>query len=113
MARKFEWQPIPGSKTAQQLPGGRGSYALLLGKDFLPGQPRFVHFSWQGEQWILRDFIEGRMLKKGSTGISAEDIWAMAKDRKALVGRYRKPVTDTEFWRTVLSELTEKAVVDG
>jgi hypothetical protein len=89
-------------------PGRKGSYAVLLAPPIIEGQPRFCHLSWQGEQWVLRDFIASRLRKNGPD-LSLTDIWRAARERVRLVGKLRHSVTDANFWSSVLARMSEES----
>ena len=105
------WTPIPQPDAALP-PGKKGSYAVLLGPPLIEGKPRFCHLSWQGDKWVLRDFIKGMMRKNGSD-VSLLDLWRGAKQRVRLVGELRRPIEDVVFWTEQLSRLTEEAVTQN
>jgi hypothetical protein len=104
----MSWAPIPGSGSSNadlpDLPGERGRYLLYLGRPIIDDGPRWVHFSWRGEAFVLRDFACGRM-RKGDPKLTATDIWRSAKRRIQCSGEYFHPSTDVDWWTKTLKKL--------
>ena len=103
----MSWTPIKGGKSSGspgELPGERGRYLLYLGTPLLPDGPRWVHFSWRGESFCIRDFLKG-MERRQEPGLTASDVWRTAQQRKPATGEYFHPVEDVEWWRSALAEL--------
>ena len=101
------WTPIKATRNNNPpcvLPGQRGSYLLLLGSQVLTDGPRWVHFSWRGESFCIRDFLKG-MERRQEPGLTASDVWRAAQQRKPATGEYFHPVEDVEWWRSALAEL--------
>jgi hypothetical protein len=110
-----QWKPMRpvstggtgGSETG--LPGARGRYLLLLDPPFVQGEPHWVHFSWAGESFCIRDFINTVEMRQGT--YSASDVWKAAKGRIPCTtnsphGDLHVPVTNFEFWQKKLQEIS-------
>lgn len=95
---------IADRSTAGGLPGQRGRYLLFLGEPIIPDGPKWVHFSWQGESFCIRDFLGGRELRQ-QPGLTGSDVWRAARQRRAATGTYSLRVTEVERWRTLLEAL--------
>jgi hypothetical protein len=111
----LKWKSMkPTSLTEDSpFPGGRGSVVLFLpvpivatGTRFKKG--RYVHFSWDGESFRIRDFIEMTEAMQ-SKDVTATDIWNKAVgERKKCTGDLRKSVSDGDFWVQTLERLTQE-----
>ncbi len=112
---KGSWVPLRtasggnGEPEAQAppLPGKRGRYLLYLGAPIIEPiecKGRYVHVSWSGESYCLRDYIAGLELRDGDFAI--EDIWRRAVDRIPATGDLYVPHTEGRFWKEKLETLT-------
>ncbi len=110
------WKPLrtesAGTGTeednAPPLPGKRGRYLLYLGPPIIraiEGRGRFVHFSWSGESYCIRDFIAGVERREG-TDFTVEQVWRRATDRIPATGDYYRPHSEGKFWRETLDDMT-------
>jgi hypothetical protein len=95
---------VPAGSSADALPGKRGRYLLSLGEPILPDGPKWVHFSWLGESFCIRDFLGGRELRQ-QPGLTASDVWRAARQRRPATGIYFVPVSDVKRWRELLEVL--------
>ena len=104
----MSWEriPIPGGSASSPLPGARGSYLLLFEPPFVEGSSRFVHFSWRGDSYCVRDYVKG-MQTRNLDDLTAEDLWNAAKDRISCTGKLYVRVENVEFWRNKLTDLSE------
>jgi len=103
------WQPLRGSKTNSPngLPGQRGRYLILLGPPWIEGQPRWVHFSFRGESFVLRDYTEDRELRgqEKTGGVKASDVWRAVIKNIPAVGDYFHPADDIAWWKEAIARL--------
>ncbi|HEV7222933.1 MAG TPA: hypothetical protein VGN42_09555 [Pirellulales bacterium] len=104
----------PASLTAESpFPGGRGSMVLFLPVPFLAPagrykKGRFVHFSWDGDSFRIRDFIEMAEAMQ-SKDVTAADIWNKAiGERHKCTSALRRSVTDSQFWTDALERMTRE-----
>ena len=95
-----------GPVSTSTLPGNRGSYLLCLEEPIVPDGPKWVHFSWLGESFCIRDFLAGRE-RREEPGLTATDVWRAARRHLAARGQYRVPVTSVDQWRELLEQLSE------
>ncbi len=100
------WRPLGNETGDDGVPSPKGSAVLFLDPPFVD-DGRFVHFSWQGENFKIRDFVAGRWRREGPDLRIASDVWRAAKERRLCRGDLRVPVSDAEFWGPKLKELTE------
>jgi hypothetical protein len=102
------WKPIRGGAKVKpdlpELPGERGRFLLLLGAPILEDGPRWVHFSWRGESFAIRDYLKGRM-RRQEPGITASEVWLAATKRIPATGIYYHPADDVDWWVEVLKKL--------
>lgn len=105
------WQAMR-NPSDERLPGVRGVFAVLLGPPIVDGAPRFVHLSWQDENFVLRDFLRGVERKQGDD-LPLASLWRTAKVRVPCKGRLRRSVEDHEFWRGELQRLTEGSAAEA
>lgn len=91
-----------------RLPGVRGVFAVLLEPPVVEGPRHFVHLSWQGEGYVLRDFLQGVERKQGDD-LPLAELWRAAKVRVPCKGRLRRSVDDYAFWRDELRRLTDES----
>ena len=102
------WKPMRTESSAEDLglPGKRGRYLLWLDPPLISGSPHWVHFSWMEESFCIRDYING-MERRQEPNINATQIWRSAKNRIPCRGYLYKPVTEFDFWKHKLEELTK------
>jgi hypothetical protein len=100
------WQPMRDSAD-DRLPGVRGVYAVFLDPPIIHGSSHFAHLSWQGENYVLRDFLQSVERKQGDD-LSLESVWRAARVRIPCKGRLRRSVEDHAFWREALRRLTDE-----
>lgn len=104
----MKWKPLQQSTSTHAdlpaLPGERGRYLLFLSKPFIEDEARWVHFSWRGESYAIRDFIRGRMSRQ-EPGITATDIWNAALKRLPAKDKYYRSVSDIDWWMKALKDL--------
>ena len=82
---------------------------LFLGAPFIEDGPRWVHFSWRGDSFCIRDFIKGRMARQDEDS-TADAVWRAAMKTKAATGEYYRSVAkpeDIEWWTKELKRLEE------
>jgi hypothetical protein len=115
------WKRIPGWRggdgggrggdgergSSSDLPSNKGRYLLCLGKPIVPDGPKWVHFSWLGEAFCLRDFLGG-MERRQERGLTATDVWRAARKRLPATKEYHVPVTDVDRWMELLEQLSEE-----
>src|SRR5260370_24094104 len=100
------WQSMR-DPSDDRLPGVRGVFAVLLEPPIVAGTRHFVHVSWQGENYVLRDFLQGVERKQGED-LPLDQLWRAAKARIPCKGRLRRTVEDHTFWREALRRLTDE-----
>jgi len=96
----------------------RGIYLLLVGPPLVPSR-RFVHFSWLGESFKLRDYIGGTVIQHsapllrpgedseaGEGPISRYEIWSAAEVRIPARGELFHRADDSTWWKAKLTEMT-------
>src|ERR1043165_987484 len=99
--QSMTWKPIggggggSGGGSSNNLPANKGSYLLCLGKPIIPDGTKWVHFSWLGESFCIRDFLSGRE-RRQEPGLTATDVWRAARKRTPATGIYRVPVTNVD-----------------
>lgn len=106
------WTPIrggskPGNADLPELPADRGRYLLLLGSPLIDEGPRWVHFSWRGESFAIRDYLKGRMMCQ-EPGLTASNVWDAALKKIPATGDYYHPCEDTNWWTESLKKLPVK-----
>ena len=103
------WQSmrIPGGGQGNSLPGDRGRYLLWLDPPLVEEEAHYVHFSWKGESFCIRDYVR-HLERRQTPGVSPLDIWGAASDRIPCKGELYVPVENFEFWVKKLTDLTEK-----
>lgn len=100
------WRPMI-DPWGERPPGVRGVFVILLGPPIVDGPRRFVHLSWQDENYVLRDFLRGVEREQGDD-LPLADLWRAAKVRIPCKGRLRRSVEDHAFWREELQRLTSE-----
>lgn len=104
----MKWKPLQRSGNTNadlpELPGERGRYLLFLGTPFIDDGPRWVHFSWRGESFAIRDFLRGRMSRQ-EAGATATDVWRAAVKRLPGKDKYYHSVDDVDWWVKELKKL--------
>jgi hypothetical protein len=104
----MNWVPLPGAKNANAdlpaLPGKRGRFLLYLAEPILEDGHRWVHFSWVGESFAIRDYLKGRMMRQES-GLTASAIWLAARKRLPATGAYYHSASDIDWWIKELKRL--------
>jgi hypothetical protein len=88
------------------VPGERGVFAVLLEPPIVEGSRHFAHLSWQGESYVLRDYLNGVSRKQGED-LSLTSLWRSARERIPCKGRLRRSVEDHAFWEAELRRLTD------
>jgi hypothetical protein len=101
----FPEKPI-NNPSDNRLPGVRGVFAVLLEPPLVSRAPHFVHLSWLGESYVIRDFVEG-VERKQADDLALVDIWRSAKVRIPCKGLLRRSIEDQSFWKDELQRLTE------
>jgi hypothetical protein len=104
--RVSTWKTMRDSSN-DRLPGARGVFAVLLEPPIVNGTRHFVHLSWQGQNYVLRDYLHGVARKQGDE-LSLDQVWKAAKVRIPCKGRLRRTVDDHAFWRETLRRLTDE-----
>jgi predicted DNA-binding protein len=89
------------------LPTTRGRYLLFVGDPILRDGPRWVHFSWRGDSFCLRDFATGD-IRRQDRSLSAADVWRVAQKRIPATGEFFHPVGDWEWWKAALERLSRR-----
>jgi hypothetical protein len=103
----MSWSPMRGNRSitpGNNLPGKRGRYLLKLGAPLVEDGPRWIHFSWLGEAFCLRDYTSEAELRQ-KPGLTASDVWQQAIDRLPATGKYFLPADDVETWKQLIQEL--------
>ena len=103
--KSVNWKPLFGGraekgKPLDKLPGKRGSRII-----FVPQlvSDRYVHFSWLGESFCLRDYLGGRELRQ-APGLDASAIWKL---HEGPVFSDRHNYEDVDFWKEKLQGITD------
>ena len=73
------WQKMR-NPTEDTVPGERGVFAVLLEPPIVEGARHFAHLSWQGESYVLRDYLHGVLRKQGED-LSLASLWRSARER--------------------------------
>jgi len=101
------WKPLGGrtassNVSSDMLPGARGSRQI-----YIPSlvSNRYVHFSWLGDSFCIRDYLGDREMRQ-SPGVTAIEIW---KKKQGTVYAFKHDVKDIDFWKAKLREITEEA----
>jgi hypothetical protein len=112
---KSPWGPLRTASAgtgkeedAPPLPGKKGRYALYLGTgviDPIDGKGRYVHVSWSGKSYCIRDYIAGIERREGDD-LTIEQVWKRALDRIPATGDLYVSYTDGKFWKEKLEMLT-------
>jgi hypothetical protein len=104
----MSWQKmrIPAAGAGENLPGDRGRYLLWLEPPHVQGDGHYVHFSWKGDAFCLRDYV-GQVERRQDAETRALDIWKAATGRIPAKGEFHVPFENFEFWTAKLTELTE------
>jgi hypothetical protein len=107
----MRWKPLRGAPSG--LPGERGRYLLVLGPPLIEDGPRWVHFSWRGESFCIRDFIGGRKTRHSYQGdteprLTAAEIWRQATKVKRATGDLFHKANDLDWWTETLKSLPMK-----
>jgi hypothetical protein len=89
------------------VPGDRGVFAILVEPPIVEGPPHFVHLSWQGESYVLRDYLKGVSRKQGKD-LDLASVWRSARVRIPCKGRLRRSIDDHAFWEAELRKLTDE-----
>lgn len=89
------------------LPTTRGRYLLYVGDPILRDGPRWVHFSWRGDSFCLRDFATGD-IRRQDRSLSAADVWRFAEKRIPATGEFFHPVGDWEWWKIAIEKLSRQ-----
>lgn len=89
-----------------RLPGSRGRWLLWLEPPLITGSPRWVHFSWRGDSFYIRDYLTG-MISTNHPNLTAVKVWQSAKGRIRCKGELYEPIQNFGFWKQKLEELTE------
>jgi hypothetical protein len=97
---------IPGGGQSGSLPGDRGRYLLWLEPPYVDGEGHYVHFSWKGGSFCIRDYIR-QVERRQDRAYTAADIWKAASNRIPAKGELYVPVENFEFWTAKMTELTE------
>ena len=105
----MDWKPLgarrtSGSVSTNELPGQRGVRLIHI-PDIVPN--RYVHFSWKGDSFCIRDYTGGREMRQ-TPGTTALDIWKM---HKGPIFSHQHTSEDVEFWEQKLREITEETAV--
>ena len=100
------WQPMR-NPADDLLPPKRGIFVVQLEPPIVLGSGHFVHLSWRGGDYILRDFLHEVERRQGDD-LLLEAIWNAAKVRIPCKGRLRHVVGDHVFWRDELRRLTDE-----
>ena len=100
-----------GDEASERVPRQRGVYLLLIGPPLLPS-PRFVHFSWSGQSFKVRDFIGNTVFERqvvsparadspptGDSGVSRDEMWTAALVRVPARGELFHTSQDSTWWR--------------
>jgi hypothetical protein len=87
--------------------GDRGVFAILVEPPIVEGPPHFVHLSWQGESYVLRDYLKGVSRKQGKD-LDLASLWRSARVRIPCKGRLRRSIEDHAFWEAELQKLTDE-----
>jgi hypothetical protein len=112
---KSPWTPLRTASSgtgkdddAPPLPGKRGRYLLYVGTGIIEpinGRGRYVHVSWSGDAFCIRDFIAGVERREGDD-LTIAQVWKRALDRIPATGDLYVPHGDGKFWREKLEMLT-------
>src|SRR5437899_12601555 len=102
----WEKMKIPG-RSGNSLPGDRGRYLLWLEPPLIEEDGHYVHFSWMGESYRVRDYIREQQTR-GLRDLTVLDVWNAAKDRRPCTGELHVPIENYEFWMKKLTELSER-----
>lgn len=100
------WKPLRGASPSSPngLPGERGRYLIFLGPPLIEGGPRWVHFSWRGESFCIRDYIGGQEMRQ-EPGLGASDIWRQAIKKKPATGEFFRPADDVAWWTEAIKRV--------
>jgi hypothetical protein len=112
---KSPWGPLRTASAgtgkeedAPPLPGKKGRYILYLGSGIIEpfsGMGRYVHVSWSGASYCIRDYVAGVERREGND-LTIEQIWKRALDRIPATGELYVPYKDGKFWKEKLGMLT-------
>lgn len=105
----MSWEkiPIPWGESASSLPRERGRYLLWFEPPLVEGSGRYVHFSWVGDSYCVRDYVNGKQTR-GLGDLTGTDLWNAAEDRISCTGELYVTVRNHEFWRNKLIDLSER-----
>jgi hypothetical protein len=96
---------LTGSE-GESLPSDRGRYLLWLMPPHVSGDGHYVHFSWKGDSFCIRDYVQGLECRQHEE-FSILDFWRAAKHRIHATGDLFVPVGDTQFWVAKLKEMSK------
>lgn len=89
------------------LPSTRGRYLLYVGDPILRDGPRWVHFSWRGDSFCLRDFTTGD-IRRQDRSLGSADVWRVAEKRIPATGEFFHPVGDWEWWKAAMERVSRR-----
>jgi len=81
---------------------------ILLGAPWVEGKPRWVHFSFRGESFVVRDYTADRELRgqeKVADGPKASDVWRSVIKNIPAVGEFFHPADDVAWWKDAIAKL--------
>lgn len=109
-----------GATGIPAISGTNGSYVLWLNPPFVQ-TPRFVHFSFSGTAFKIRDYLSGQMQfqpggqQQREPGFNVylececnrDEVWQQANLWIPALDDLRKSVSDVEWWSNKLGEMTQ------
>ena len=100
------WKPLRGAAPlgSNGLPGERGRYLIFLGAPLVKNGPKWVHFSWRGDSFCIRDYLGGQEMRQ-EPGLVASDVWRAAIEKQHATGEYFHPHADVVWWTEALKKL--------
>jgi hypothetical protein len=107
----INWMPLSlkrgrvgRDKKPDELPGKRGIRLIFL-PDLIGD--RYVHFSWLGEAFCVRDYLGGREFRQAQ-GLTASDIWRMHQG--PVFSAEKHSYEDADFWKEQLRRVTDEVL---
>jgi hypothetical protein len=100
------------TESAGGLPKQRGSAVVFFDSDTVPPLQRyprgyFLHFSWDGQSFRLRNFLAGQTAAQDAN-TTAVEVYEAGQFHRLCIGDLYVPYTNADFWKQTLAKMTEE-----